>query len=142
MPEFANAFSGLKADRKLTHAELVRSIRYMIAAEYEAVQLYMQLAESIDNEMAIAVLKDIAEEEIVHAGEFLRLLKEIAPDEASFYAEGEEEVEEMIAALKQGKNPEEAVETKDIEEEAKEEKKETAANSESTLPTVGSLFGR
>lgn len=33
----------------------------MIAAEYEAIQLYMQLAESTDNKLAIEVLKDIAE---------------------------------------------------------------------------------
>ena len=30
----------------------------------------MQLAESIDNELAIEALKDIADEERVHAGEF------------------------------------------------------------------------
>lgn len=87
-------------DRKLTHAELVRTIRFMVAAEYEAVQLYMQTAESTDNELAKAVLKDIAEEEIVHAGEFLRLLKELAPDEESYYKEGAEEVEEIIQKFK------------------------------------------
>ena len=97
MPEFGSPFSGLAADRKLTEEELVRAIRFMIAAEYEAIQLYMQLAESTDNELAIAVLKDIADEERVHAGEFLRLLHELAPDEARFYAEGAEEVEEEIA---------------------------------------------
>ena len=96
MPEFANPFSGLKKDRKLTHAELVRAIRFMIAAEYEAIQLYIQLAESTDNELAIDVLKDIADEERVHAGEFLRLLKELEPDEEKFYREGAEEVEEEI----------------------------------------------
>jgi hypothetical protein len=41
MPEFANPFSGLKNDRKLTDEELIRAIRYMVAAEYEAIQLYM-----------------------------------------------------------------------------------------------------
>jgi rubrerythrin len=71
----------------------------MIAAEYEAVQLYMQLAESTDNRLAQEVLKDIADEEIVHAGEFLRLLKELAPTEAAFYAEGEAEVEAMLGGL-------------------------------------------
>ncbi len=96
MPEFAAPFSGLASDRKLTDEELVRAIRFMIAAEYEAVQLYMQLAESIDNQLAIEVLKDIADEERVHAGEFLRLLKELAPDEEKFYIEGAEEVEEEI----------------------------------------------
>ena len=100
MPEFANPFSGLKKDRKLTHAELVRAIRFMIAAEYEAIQLYMQLAESTDNELAIDVLKDIADEERVHAGEFLRLLKELEPDEEKFYREGAEEVEEEIEKRK------------------------------------------
>ncbi len=96
MPDFGTAFSGLKNDRKLTHEELVRAIRFMIAAEYEAVQLYMQLAESTDNKLAIDVLKDIADEERVHAGEFLRLLRELAPDEEKFYAQGAEEVEEEI----------------------------------------------
>lgn len=100
MPDFGHAFSGLANNRKLTDAELVRAIRFMVAAEYEAIQLYMQLAESIDNELAIAVLKDIADEERVHAGEFLRLLKELAPDEEEFYKEGYEEVEEEIEELK------------------------------------------
>lgn len=100
MPDFGNAFSGLAKERKLTDAELIRAIRFMIAAEYEAVQLYMQLAESIDNELAIEVLKDIADEERVHAGEFLRLLKELAPDEEDFYAEGAAEVEEEIEKMK------------------------------------------
>ena len=100
MPEFAHPFSGLANDRKLTHQELVRAIRYMIAAEYEAIQLYMQLAESTDHELSKAVLVDIANEEREHAGEFLRLLKELEPDEEKFYQEGYEEVEEMIEKIK------------------------------------------
>ena len=100
MPEFGSPFSGLAHDKKLTHEELVRAIRFMVAAEYEAVQLYMQLAESIDDELAIEVLKDIADEERVHAGEFLRLLRHLEPEEDKFYAEGAEEVEEMIKKLK------------------------------------------
>ena len=99
MPDFGTAFSGLAKDRKLTEQELIRAIRFMIAAEYEAIQLYMQLAESIDNKLAIEVLKDIADEERVHAGEFLRLLKHLAPDEEKFYAEGAEEVEEIEEKL-------------------------------------------
>jgi len=101
MPEFANPFSGIKSGRKLTKEELIRAIRFMVAAEYEAVQLYMQLAESIDNQLAIEVLRDIADEERVHAGEFLRLLKELAPEEYKFYEEGTEEVEDFIKKLKE-----------------------------------------
>lgn len=94
MPDFGNPFSGLKHDRKLSHEELVRAIRFMVSAEYEAIQLYQQLAESTDNTLAQKVLYDIADEEKVHAGEFLRLLKELDPDEMRFYEEGAEEVEE------------------------------------------------
>jgi rubrerythrin len=100
MPEFGNPFAGLKANRKLTKAELIRAIRFMVAAEYEAVQLYMQLAESTDDKLAKEVLIDIADEERVHAGEFLRLLRQLAPDEEKFYKEGQEEVEEMMKELK------------------------------------------
>lgn len=100
MPEFGNPFAGLKNDRKLTEEELIRAIRMMIAAEYEAIQLYVQLAESTDNKLAREVLMDIADEEKVHAGEFLRLLYELAPDEEGFYKEGFGEVEEEIGKLK------------------------------------------
>jgi rubrerythrin len=96
MPDFGTPFAGLKKDRKLTPEELIRAIRFMVAAEYEAVQLYMQLTESTDHKLAQEVLKDIADEERVHAGEFLRLLKELAPDEERHYQKGAEEVEEII----------------------------------------------
>ena len=96
MPDFGTPFSGLKKDRKVTPEELIRAIRFMVAAEYEAIQMYIQLAESTDNKLAQEVLKDIADEEKVHAGEFLRLLKELAPDEEKFYAEGAKEVEEEV----------------------------------------------
>ncbi len=100
MPDFGTPFAGLANGRKLNHAELIRAIRSMVAAEYEAIQLYMQLAESTDDELAKAVLTDIADEERVHAGEFQRLLCHLAPDEERFYAEGAEEVEELAGKLK------------------------------------------
>jgi rubrerythrin len=100
MPEFGNSFSGLAKERKLTDAELIRAIRFMVSAEYEAIQLYLQLAESTDNQLAIDVLRDIADEERVHAGEFLGLLHELAPDEQKLYDEGTKEVQEMIDKLK------------------------------------------
>lgn len=99
MPEFADPFSGLKNDRKVSKQELIRAIRYSIAAEYEAIQLYMQLAESTDDTLAREVLVDVADEERIHVGEFLRLLEHLAPEEKGFYAKGAEEVEEMMAKL-------------------------------------------
>jgi len=99
MPEFRSPFAGLKLDRKVTHEELIRAIRFMIAAEYEAVQLYMQLAESTDNKAAKTVLFDIADEERVHAGEFLRLVHHLAPDEQKMYDEDYREVDELLEDL-------------------------------------------
>ena len=100
MPEFCSPFTVMKGDRRLTQEELVRAIRFMVAAEYEAIQLYQQTAESTDNALAKEVLIDIANEEKEHAGEFLRLLRELDPEEEKFYQEGYEEVEEMIEKLK------------------------------------------
>lgn len=100
MPEFGSPFSGTSIDRKLTKAEVIRAVRYLIAAEYEAVQMYMQVAESSPDNLAANVLKEIADEERVHAGELLRLLKELAPEEEEFYKEGAKEVEEEIKKLK------------------------------------------
>jgi rubrerythrin len=100
MPEFGSPFSGLANSKKLTNEELIRAIRFMVAAEYEAVQMYMQLSESTNNNLAVEVLRDIANEERVHAGEFLRLLHELAPDEKKLYADGAEEVEKEIKKRK------------------------------------------
>jgi rubrerythrin len=99
MPQFGSPFSELANSRKLTNEELIRAIRFMVASEYEATQMYMQLAESTSNKLAVAVLKDIADEEVVHAGEFLKLLYELAPHEKTLYAKGAAEVEEMMKSL-------------------------------------------
>lgn len=99
MPDFGSPFSGLANDRKLTREELIRAVRFLIAAEYEAVQMYMQLAESVDNQFAQAVLKDIADEERVHAGEFLKLLYHLSPDEEKLYEKGADEVDEIMSNM-------------------------------------------
>jgi rubrerythrin len=75
MPQFGSPFSELANSRKLTNKELVRAIRFMVAAEYEATQMYVQLAESTDNKLAVA---------------------ELAPTEKALYAKGAGEVEEMM----------------------------------------------
>lgn len=99
MPEFSSPFEGNVPDRKLTAGELVRAIRFSIAAEYEAIQLYTQLAEAVDNKKARAVLMDIANEEREHAGEFLALLDQLEPDEKKYYDRGAGEVEEILKKL-------------------------------------------
>jgi rubrerythrin len=98
MPEFVNPFSGKVPERKLTLHELIRAIRLNIAAEHEAVHLYMAHAQATDNEFAKKVLIDIANEEREHIGEFMELLEMLTDgEEAKWVNEGREEVREMAA---------------------------------------------
>ena len=83
-------------ERKLTKEELIRAIRFNIASEYEAIQLYDQLAESIDDKNAIKLLREISDDEKVHAVNFLKLLKTLDPDEGRFYEQGFDEACEII----------------------------------------------
>lgn len=99
MPEFINPFSGKVVDRKLTLGELIRALRLDLAAEHEAVHLYMAHAEATDHPLAKKVLIDIADEERVHAGEFARLISILAGDEDAFLAQGAQEVNEMADSL-------------------------------------------
>jgi rubrerythrin len=99
VPEFLNPFSGKVPDRKLTLEELVRAIRLNLAAEHEAVHLYMSHADATDHPLAKEVLIDIANEERVHAGEFSRLIQILTGDEDKWLEEGAGEVDEMAAEL-------------------------------------------
>jgi rubrerythrin len=98
MPEFLNPFSGM-VPRKMTKGELIRALRLNLAAELEAVHLYVAHAEATDDQLAKKVLLDIANEEREHAGEFLELIKRLAPDEEGFLEAGRREVEEMAEGL-------------------------------------------
>lgn len=100
MPEFATPFSVKKSDRLLSKQELVRAIRFSIASEYEAIQLYEELVESIDNVEAQRLLNEIADDEKVHAGNFLRLLEILAPEEAEDYKKGREEADKVMKGEK------------------------------------------
>lgn len=99
MPEFVNPFSGKVPDRKLTPEELIRAVRLDLAAEHEAVHLYLAHADATDNALAKKVLVDIADEERVHAGEFARLLNILTGNEDALLAQGAEEVDQMAAEL-------------------------------------------
>jgi len=122
MPEFVNPFSGKVPDRKLTKEELIRAIRLNVAAEHEAIHLYMAHADATDHPLAKKVLTDIANEEREHVGEFNRLLEILTGDEAEWLAEGREEVDEMAA-----------------EAEGAEEESAEVADEGASEKTIGSL---
>ena len=132
MPDFTNPFSQVVPDRKLTLPELVRAIRMNTAAELDAASLYEAHAEATDHPLAKKVLLDIANEERVHVGEFIELLKILLPDEEGWLQNGFDEVREMAEEVEQG----------DLSLPTPEEKAEEEGESEANtpeVPTIGSL---
>ncbi len=99
MPEFAQPFVGDVPGRKLTKGELIRALRLNLAAEHEAIFLYMAHAEATDDPLAKRVLTDVANEEREHIGEFQRLLQILTGDEDEWMAHGKAEVDAMAAEV-------------------------------------------
>ncbi len=97
MSDFATAREVMGFGRKLSREELIRSLRFSIAAEYEAVQIYEQIVESIDDPQIKAVILDIIDEEKLHAGQFMDLLFGLDPEESNTYQRGAQENKEIRA---------------------------------------------
>jgi rubrerythrin len=89
MTVFGQPYSGLAKEGKLLDEELVKANRFIFAEANEATNLYMQLAKSTDNKVAVKVIKEIADEEKVHVEESLRLLRQLAHDEEEIFARGQ-----------------------------------------------------
>ncbi|MFZ5969328.1 MAG: demethoxyubiquinone hydroxylase family protein [Bacillota bacterium] len=119
MPSFANPFSG-NVDRKISNEELIQAIRLDIAGELEAIYIYDAHVQATDNPIAKKVIADIRDEEKAHVGELMALLRILDPREGELFAEGEEEVREMLQDL--------GIEEKKIEHE------------QTPVKTVGSLL--
>ncbi len=97
MPEFSNPFQGNKNDRTLTKEELIRAIRFSIASEFEAIQLYEQLRDSIDDNDCKKLLEEVSEDERVHVGNFLYILEKISPDDKKSIEEGKKEAIKILS---------------------------------------------
>jgi rubrerythrin len=102
MPEFTNPFPGISETKPMSEVDLIRALRLDLAAEQEAIHLYEAHADATDNQMAQTVLRDIANEERVHAGEFLTLIEALAPDEGELLEEGRQEVKRKFPSLRVG----------------------------------------
>ena len=93
MPNFANPFQG-NVDRKLSNAELMQALRLDIAGELEAIFLYDAHYLATNDPLA-----DIRDEEKVHMGELITLMRYLDPKEAELFLKGEGEVNEMLETL-------------------------------------------
>jgi len=110
---FTNPFSGKALERKLTNEELIRAMREMIATELEATNLYQALADSIEDKAAAKILRDVADEEIIHVGEFQKVLYTLTEKEKELVNKGIAEAEEKLKEK-----------TSDSEEDSEKEKPE------------------
>ncbi|MCO5382401.1 MAG: rubrerythrin [Methanosarcina barkeri] len=72
-------------------------LRAGIIAEFDAVNLYEQMANLTKNTNIRAVLMDVAKEEKTHIGEFQALLLQFDPQQKQELEAGAKEVEEKLS---------------------------------------------
>lgn len=75
MAEFDGPYTNLSAKDNFSKNQMIRAIQQNIDDKNKSINLYMQLAESINYEMAVISLNEIADSEMMHIGELLRLIK-------------------------------------------------------------------
>lgn len=97
MPEFSDIHAIYTPDRKLTQTEILRALKFAIASEFEAIQLYQQIMEATDNISVKKVLFEITNDEKHHAGGLYKLLEILSPQDAQEYEIGFTETLENIA---------------------------------------------
>ncbi|MBN1357546.1 rubrerythrin [Candidatus Bathyarchaeota archaeon] len=83
---------------KIKKADLDKEIlRAAIIAEFDAINLYEQMAALTENKHLKTILLDIAKEEKTHVGEFQALLLINDKQQENELAEGKKEVEELTS---------------------------------------------
>ncbi|MGC8601262.1 MAG: ferritin family protein [Thermoprotei archaeon] len=84
----------LSRTKKMSKEEVALALRDDLQAELDAANLYLEQAALVDEEEVKKTLLEIAEEEKVHFGEFLTLLKRYDQELDSAISKGEKEVSE------------------------------------------------
>ena len=97
MPDFTDINNVIAPEKKLNDVEVLRAIKFGIASEFEAIQIYQQIMESTDNQDIKAVLSDITSDEMHHAGALYKLLQILSPDDEAQYQRGMQEALDHIA---------------------------------------------
>ena len=97
MPDFNTIQNVYTPKRKLTPTEILRAIKFSIAAEYEAIQLYQQIMENTNDKNVIKALAEISEDEKKHVGGLNKLLEILSPEDSKIYQAGAKEILEEIA---------------------------------------------
>lgn len=88
IPIELNKIQGENIDKEILRAGII--------AEYDAINLYEQMAAMTNNNDLKKVLLDVAKEEKEHIGEFQTLLLGIDKEQAEELESGKKEVEELL----------------------------------------------
>ena len=96
MVDFVHPFPGKNPGDEITKQELISALRLSLCAEEEATHLYDTIANYVSDEQVKKIMKDVADEEQVHIGEFQKLLDLYEEDEEEMVEEGEDEAEEKL----------------------------------------------
>lgn len=75
MAEFDEPYTNLSLKDSFSKNQMIKAIRQNIEEKNKSINLYMQLAESINYELAVISLNEIADSVMMHIGELLRLIK-------------------------------------------------------------------
>jgi len=81
---------------KLGREGAAEALRLAIMAELDAINLYLQLARSIEDVRLRKLFEDVAREEKTHLGEFLEALKRLDPEQARELEAGAREAAEIL----------------------------------------------
>lgn len=127
MPNFNNAVN--PEVKELKDTDLLAKLQQCVCDEYEAAARYRQIGDRVKDPLVKKLLNDIADEEIVHVGEFRAAIKKMFPNFIQLEINGEEEGTQIIGAPEVTTGDEEdegEEETEEIEEEnAQGDKKST-----------------
>jgi len=105
MVAFVHPFPGKNPGDKITKQELISALRLSLCAEEEATHLYDTIAEYADDEKIKKIMRDVADEEQVHIGEFQKLLDLYEDDEEENVGEGEGEAKKKMGTAKESISP-------------------------------------
>ncbi|OQB41135.1 MAG: hypothetical protein BWY04_01021 [candidate division CPR1 bacterium ADurb.Bin160] len=98
MADFSNPFAlkNFENGKNLSKSEIIGALRLAMNLENEAVQVYRFIAANCGFFNVEKIMKDLANEEVVHIGELIRLIFELDENEQELYTKGFREVEKML----------------------------------------------
>lgn len=116
MPNFNNAVD--PQEKNLKETNLLAKLQQCICDEYEASARYRQIADRVEDPTIKKLIIDIADEELVHVGEFRAAIKKFFPNFVQLEITGEEEAGQIIGAPEVTNTGDEDDETEDEGSEA------------------------